>query len=45
MSEQKTTGFKFDLGLGGLMFWLMVCACIGDPDLLDVVIAWIQRQP
>lgn len=45
MSNEKTTGFKLDLGLGGLMFWAMVTACIGDPDLIDVVVAWIARQP
>jgi len=43
--DGHSVGLKFDLGLGGVVFWAFFFACCGDPDLLDAVIGWIQRQP
>lgn len=36
-------------GLAGVAFWLglwvAIVVCSGDPDLIDMIGAWIQRQP
>ena len=35
---------EYNISLGGLFLFLLIILCIGEPDLLDVLIEYVQSQ-
>lgn len=48
MSDEPKSGWRVDLNLTDLGMCALVCVLIillyGEPDLLDAIISWINRQ-